>query len=466
MTPSEREALIVRAEHLIAANDPDAAMALCSKVLNVDPEYVPAMFTAARILMKAERFGLAYTINKRCAQLQPSEAACWNNAGMCAAAVPGRLDEAEAMLRKALKIDPQNKSAMNNMALVMVHRCQPDEAIRYANMSLAIDPQQPDVLESRGYANLMKGNFAEGWDGYEEMIGHSKYRKEFTYNREPRWRGETGGSLIVREEQGIGDVLSFASILPDAMQENLITLECDRRLEGLLKRSFPELEIHGTKNDKVATWTTGREWDYHALIGSLAWKYRRTKESFPGKPFLVADPYRREQWRVLLDKLPGLKVGIAWTGGLPNTFKDRRSLSLETLAPLFEVPGCSFVSLQYRDPFDEIAEFEEKHGIRVTHWARAAQANDYDEVAALVAELDLVISVTTAVVDCAGGLGKECWTMVPSKPHWRYGLTGSKKVWYDSVRLYRQRGSDWGRVVQEIAGDLRVKCNLSKSSSE
>lgn len=466
MTPSEKEALIVRSEQLVAANDPDAAMVLCNKILNVDPEYVPAMFTAARILMKAERYGLAYTINKRCAQLQPNEAACWNNAGMCAAAVPGRLDEAEAMLRKALKIDANNRAALNNMALVMVHRCQPDDAIRYADASLAIDPKQPDVLESRGYANLMKGNFADGWEGYEAMVGHSKYRKDFTYHGEPRWRGEVGGSLILRDEQGIGDVLSFASILPDAMQENIITLECSKRLEGLLKRSFPGLEIHGTKEEKKADWIAGRKWDYHALIGSLAWKYRRTEASFPGTPFLVADPERREQWRVLLDKLPGLKVGIAWTGGLPNTFKDRRSLSLETLAPILEVPGCSFVSLQYRDPTDEIATFEAKHGVKVAHWARAAQAMDYDEVAALVAELDLVISVTTAVVDCAGGLGKECWTMVPSKPHWRYGLTGDRKCWYDSVRLYRQRGSDWGRVVQEIAGDLRKRCNPSKSSSE
>lgn len=461
MTPSEKQDAIIKAEGLITANSPDEAMVVCNRVLNSDPDYVPAIFTAARVLMKAERYGMAYSLNKRCADLMPAEAACWNNAGMCAAAVPGRLDEAEAMLRKALKIDPENTSAMNNMALVMVHRCQPDEAIKWANKSLAIKPKQPDVLESRGYANLLKGNFGEGWDGYEWMVGHSKYRKDFTYNGEPRWRGETGGKLIVREEQGIGDVISFASILPDAAQDNLITLECDRRLEGLLKRSFPDIEIHGTKTDKTATWTKGRTWDYHALIGSLAWKYRRTKESFPGKPFLVADPERRLQWRALLDQLPGLKVGIAWTGGLPNTFKDRRSLSLETLAPILSTPGCSFISLQYKDPTAEIAAFEEKHGIKITHWPRAAQAQDYDEVAALVAELDLVITVTTAVVDCAGGLGKECWTMVPSKPHWRYGLEGEKKVWYDSVRLFRQRGTEWGRVVEHIAGELKAKCSPS-----
>lgn len=441
------------------------AARLCDTVLNEDPDWVPALFCAARLFIRAERHGLAYVLNRRCTELMPAESACWNNAGMCAAAIPGRDDEAERMLRKAIKLDRGSFPALNNMALVMVHKCQPEEAIKFANASLEVSPGQPDVLETRGYAYLMKGDYANGWDGYEAMVGNSKYRKEVKYKNEPRWRGETGGRLILREEQGVGDMISFASILPDAMQDNDITLECSAKMAGLMRRSFPGIVVHGTKEARSADWVADGEWDYHALIGSLAWKYRRTAESFPGKPFLVPDPERVDQWKLLLDRLPGLKVGIAWTGGLHNTFKHRRSLSLETLAPILKTPGCSFVSLQYRDPTEEIKQVTQKHGVKVHHWPRAAESQDYDDVVALIAGLDLVISVTTAAVDGAGAIGKECWALVPSRPHWRYGLEGDRKVWYESVRLYRQRGADWGRVVEEVAGELRKRCSTSSSES-
>lgn len=451
------------AEKLIAAGEPDEAMRLCNDVLNEDPDYVPALFTAGRIMMKVERFGLAYNLNKRCISLMPQEAATWNNTGMCAAAIEGRLEEAEKMLRKSLKIDPSNKAALNNMALVAVNSGDPKTAIAFCEQSIKQDEDQPEVWESWGYAHLMLGNFANGWDGYERSVGYSKYRKNVSYHKEPKWDGETGGKLVICSEQGIGDEISAASILPDAMQDNQITFECDRRLVGLFKRSFPDLEIHGTRFDKKATWTEGRAWDYHALLCSLAKKYRRSRESFPGKPYLVPDPERVEQWKLLLDRLPGLKIGLAWTGGLRNTFRDRRSLSLATLAPILTTPGCSFVSLQYRDPTLEIAEAEKRYGVKVHHWARAAQAQDYDETAALVAGLDLVISVTTAAVDCAGALGKECWTLVPSKPHWRFLMEGDSMPWYRSIKIFRQRGTDWSRTVAEVAHKLKERASLTSS---
>ncbi len=455
MSPSEENALVTRACRLIDSGKEVEAMRLCNDVLNENPDHVPALSTAAHAMLKVERFGLAYRINKLCAELMPSEPGCLSNAAICAAAIPGKLGEAETLARRALKMNAQSKAALNVLAQVMVHECRPEEAIAFAERSLAIEPGQWEAREKIGYANLLRGNFGPGWDGYEAQVGNNKYRKDFTYSGEPQWRGEVGGKLIVRGEQGLGDEISFASILADAAEENTVTYECEKRLEGLFRRSFPSLEVHGTKSDDLAPWADGRAWDYHCLIGSLAHKYRRTRESFPGTPFLVADPERRAQWRILLDRLPGLKVGIAWTGGLRNTFKDRRSLSLDTLAPILKVPGASFVSLQYIDPTAEIVDVADRHGVVVKHWARAAQAKDYDEVAALIAELDLVICVTTAAVDCAGGLGKECWAMVPAKPHWRYLLEGEGKSWYRSVKLYRQTGSDWKRVVDRIAGDLR-----------
>jgi hypothetical protein len=142
--------------------------------------------------------------------------------------------------------------------------------------------------------------------------------------------------------------------------------------------------------------------------------------------------------RALLDTLPGPKIGIAWTGGLKNTFAARRSLSLEALLPVLSVPGVSWVSLQYKDPTAEIEAFQKAHGIAIKHWPWIAQSDDYDNQAALVAELDCVVTVTTAACHLAGALGKKAFVLVPSRPRWFYGQSGATLPWYESLRMFRQ----------------------------
>jgi hypothetical protein len=145
-------------------------------------------------------------------------------------------------------------------------------------------------------------------------------------------------------------------------------------------------------------------------------------------------------------------VGIAWTGGLPNTFRYRRSFPLESLLPILQTPGITWVSMQYKNSAAEIKALEERHGIKVHHWARATEAPDYDETAALAAELDQVVSTTTALVHLCGAIGQKCWVMVPKKPRWFYGLEGNTIPWYNSVSLYRQ-SDKW--PVERIAADLK-----------
>jgi len=448
--------LLALAESL-STSEPDEALRIANGVLNAEPNNPRALFIAGFVMMKAERWGLAYNIFKRAIELAPSVDACYNNAGMCAASCTnadnnGMLDEAEKLLRKALKLNKNSTACRNNLALVGVHRCDPDMALRFAKDSLAINKDQPEAHESLGYAHLMRRNWAEGWDGYEKAIGWSKYRKDFQYGNEHYWQGQTGGRLIVRGEQGIGDEISFASCIPDAVRDNKITFECDRRLEGLFRRSFPDVEVVGTRFDKEREWSKVRDWDYHCLVGTLAARYRRTTESFPGTPYLVPDPERRLQWRALLDTLPGRRVGLAWTGGLPNTFRYRRSFPLESLLPLLKTPGITWVSMQYKDPTAEIEALEERHGIKIHHWARATESPDYDETAALAMELDQVVSTTTALVHLCGAIGQKCWVMVPKKPRWFYGLEGNTIPWYNSVSLYRQ-SDKW--PVERIAADLK-----------
>ena len=278
----------------------------------------------------------------------------------------------------------------------------------------------------------------------------------------------------------MGDEISFASCLPDLIRDSKeVVIECDRRLEGLFKRSFSGCYVIGSRYDQDPDPSIPRDFDARVALGQLPEFYRNKTEDFPGVPYLTPHPSMRTQWRALLDSLgPEPKIGIAWTGGRRQTGRDRRSVTLETLLPILKYPA-HWVSLQYqtssweRDKIlamierpEEIEAFEERHGIPIHHWPWGTQSYDYDQTAALVAELDLVIAVTTAVVDLAGALGVECWTLVPSKPVWRHlgGRGGSDFPWAKSVTLYRQKGNEW--PVHILAGKLKDKFDNSVGRKE
>ena len=147
---------------------------------------------------------------------------------------------------------------------------------------------------------------------------------------------------------------------------------------------------------------------------------------------------------------------------MKSTFQARRSFSLEGLLPLLKTPGITWVSLQYKDPTEEIEAFEESHGIKVHHWKRAAESQDYDDQAALVAELDAVVTVTTAVCHLSGGLGKKTYILVPSKPLWFFLLKGNTLPWYKSVELIRQT-DEW--PLERLAHKLKDELGIQDSQA-
>jgi len=431
----------------------DKASELCSQLANENPHDPKMLAVAAYIYMKAERFGFAYALLEKASRGMP-RSELLNNLGMCALGCM-RLDDAEKHLTDALKLDPKNAAAMNNLALVYVNKCEPERAIKWASKSRQLQGDDPALMETYGYAQLLLGNWAEGWKGFEGGL-QGKIRRPRQYQSEPYWDGSKVKTLVVRGEQGIGDEISFASVIMDAKQraENVI-IECDSRLEGLFRRSF-DVPVYGTRFKPGIPWADQYQIDAHVLSGSLCQYFRNDLSAFPGKPYLKADPEQKIQWRALLDSLGHKpKIGIAWTGGRHNTHRNRRSLKLLDLLPILK-QDATFISLEYKNPAAEIVELYDKHGIEVRHWPRASEAVNYDDCAALVDELDLIISVQTAVVHLAGALGKPCFVMVPSKPRWAYGLHGDKMPWYESVKVYRQKG-EWAGVINQISEDIRTR---------
>lgn len=428
-----------KADGLLQAGNHEEAGAVLHIALNFDPNNSMALWNLAYSYMKAERWGLAYNLLKRAKEVDPGNPGIWCNLAATALSMASptqddkMMDEAEHLLTKAIRKAGDKPPPLNHLALIAVNRGEPERAVQFCERSLKLDPDQRDCRETLGYALLSMGNWREGFKNYDYSIGAAKVRMPKPFAQEPLWEGQKG-RLFLRGEQGIGDEISYASVIPDAAKDNEVTYECDKRLEGLMRRSLPGVTVYGTRFQPSRYWSG--EFDYHALTGMLCSKYRSNGE-FPRKAFLVADPERRLQWRALLDTLPGKKVGIAWAGGLPNTFSGRRSFALERLLPLLKIPGITWVSLQYKDAAKDI-EFVETR-VKIHHWERAVGKEvDYDETAALVAELDCVVSICTAVVHLCGALGKKCLVLVPNKPRWFYGREGKEHAWYESLELYRQ----------------------------
>lgn len=432
------------------------ALQVANSVLDDDPDNAMALLLAGRICTKMSRYGLAYNLLRRSLSFVERYDTRTNLAAACIGMQ--RLEEAKRFLQESRRVRPQDEKTLALLCLLAVYDCNPRLAIDLGEKSLALKSGQKDVQESLGYAHLMLGEWEQGWQGYENFIGASRYRPlKPPYPECPYWDGTEGLDLYVRGEQGIGDELSFASIMPEMISRmKHITFDCDEKLGGLMQRSFPNVEVHSTRKTKQTDkdWLAGRKFDAHCLIGSFAFHRRKTSEAFPGTPYLVADPERRVQWRALLDKLPGKKVGLAWSGGSRGTFRERRSLSLNALWPILRTPGVSWISLQYQDSSDEIRDFIDDHGKCIKHWARCTESSDYDDTAALVAELDLVISVCTAVVHLSGALGKPCWVLVPQKMRWFYGMHGRSSPWYSSVEMFRQDQDKW--PLEEVASRLEA----------
>ncbi len=428
-------------------------MVLCRHLDN-HWEDATALFKLGFVFMKSNSVGLSYQMFKRAADLYPGEPAVWHNIGKL---FHEKQDDASAeeFFRKALKCKPDFSNSLEGLAMTSINKGQFGQCIEYANRALAEDPEALEARVNRGMSYLALRRWREGWRDYNANIGKEKNRRIIPYGEGPLpiWDGTKGQDVVVYGEQGVGDEISFASCLPEVIRDSKsVTIECDGRLEKLFQRSFPTTKVYGTRYLKQADWRKDAKFDASIPVGALPSIYRNKDQDFHGEAYLTPNPLMAMQWRTLLDSLGDKpKIGITWTGGLPHTGQKKRSVTLDTYGPLFKSFEAEWISLQYKEP--EVASAESKYGVKIHDWEWGTRVQDYDQTVALISQLDLVISVCTTVVHAAGGLGKECWCLVPAYPMWRYLDKGESFPWAKSVTMYRQKGKEW--PIGIILGKLR-----------
>jgi tetratricopeptide (TPR) repeat protein len=436
----------------------DEIPAACEAFLALQPAHIGALVRLARAAHAARDYARAAALWGQVVEREPENAATLNDLGLLVAREFGEFERGEALLRRALVADPGNPDASANLAWVRCEQGAYEEGFRLFDEQIQAAPADEEMRLMRAVARLKRGDFAAGWDEYAARFASAvATRRPYAF---APWGGGAvdGGALLVYGEQGLGDQIMFASCLPDLLaQVTDCVVECDPRLGALFARSFPAARVvTASQSDPRPAWLAAAPpIRAQVAIGDLPRRYRRTSADFPPHTgYLRADPARVRVWRERLAALgPAPHIGLSWRGGTATSRRGLRSLELAQLAPLLRGVRATWVSLQYTDCRAELEVLRRDHGLAVHHWQAAI--DDYDETAALVAALDAVVSVCTAIVHLAGALGQRALVMVPYAAEWRYGAIGDTMPWYPSLRLLRQRAPGaWPELVERVTNEL------------
>lgn len=442
------------------AGDKTAARVAFAEARRLLPALPAAAVYEAITLFELDQYPAALALLEAVLQDYPDDPDILNQTGLVLLRGFGQAQQALPLFRRAaLRPGRTRRAAHINQALALRCLGQYAEAITLYD-KLVSEEDEPYLRWQRGLALLSAHVFARAWDDYGHrwcLPGVRTHAFRFRPWMPPAADSET---IAVLSEQGLGDQIMFSTCVPDlirsvAPNQCHVVIECNPKLQKLFARSFASAQV-------VARETNGN----NALIGHLSTRpcrqifmgdlpglYRRKTADFPTAAVLKSDPKRTAYWRARLDKLGGgAKIGISWRGGLAGTNAALRSVDLAILSPLFRLPGCRFVSLQYGECEPELA-YAKAHGIELAHWNDAIE--NYDETAALVDSLDYVVSVCTSLVHLAGALGQATAVLVPAVPEWAFGGASDTMPWYPSVRLFRQTTlEDWSVPVEQIAATI------------
>ncbi|HVI52946.1 MAG TPA: tetratricopeptide repeat-containing glycosyltransferase family protein [Candidatus Sulfotelmatobacter sp.] len=420
----------------------------------LQPQDPVSAFNLGNALTDARRYDEAFAAYQRAIALKPDFVQALNNFGN-ALMLPFHFEDAEATLRRAIAIQPDHALAHVNLADSLWAQGRRGEAMDMYDRAVELAPDMPELRLHRAIALMQQGRLREGFAEHEwrwRANSHIPMQRILL----PRWNGEplTGKTILLHGEQGFGDDLQFIRFLPRvaALADRVIL-----RVEPSLVRILSSIDGVGEVIDSKAPVPLA---DYACSLLSLPYALGVEMVDIPAQtPYLRPNPADVEAWRRKLEECPGLKVGIAWAGApRPGASEamlldSRRSFDLETYAPLAGIPGISLISLQL-GPRAAQALIPPKG---MTLFDMTGDIADFADTAALVANLDLVISVDTSVVHVAGAVAKPVWVLSRYDGCWRWFLDREDSPWYPTARIFRQtRRGNWSETVAQVAGQLRL----------
>jgi tetratricopeptide (TPR) repeat protein len=438
---------------LAALDRHDEALASFDRAIALAPDYADAHNNRANVLDRLDRREEALAGAERALAIDSGHRGALLTSGILLRKL-GRHEDALAASDRALSLAPDDAEALTARADALIELERFDDAIAALDRIIARDPGDATAKWNKSVLCLTLGRFQEGWALYENRWAGARGLVPRAY-RQPRWDGgRVAGPLLLWSEQGLGDEILHASMLPDVLgRTGDVVLEVEPRLVPLFARSFPEVKVIGLGPGLYRGAVAAQE-----PLGDLGRRFRTDWSSFPRRDrgYLVADETRT---RSLRDRLAGdgrKVVGLSWISKAPAGGK-ARSVPLRDFAAVLRLPGCRFVDLQYGETGDERDAVERELGIRVERLAEIDNTNDLDGLAALMAACDAIVTIDNTTVHLAGALGRPAWVMLPHGHSriWYWFRGRETSLWYPRVQVHRQRrGQPWTEVVASIAAKV------------
>ena len=426
----------------------DQALNCYNQALEIKSDYLDALFSKGVVLEKLNQKQEAIFFYNKAIELDPSYAKAWLNKGNVLNYLT-QYQEALNCFNRAIELQSDYADAWANKSIALYELKRFKDAINCCDKAIAIDPEQLDCYWNKAFAHLMLGNFSEGWTNYEYRWS----RKDAEQNPYPHLSRPNsleelvGRRIIVWPEQGFGDIFQFARYIPILIDLGVhVTFEVQQPLFSLFQNQYPcDLVIKGSFNEEV---------DYQIPLASLPLLLKTTSDSIPADiPYIRMAPEKVDEWK---NKLPlskdRLNIGIACSGNINFDLKhgNKRPIPLENFAELAKQHNVFLIQKEIRET-DQIAlqNFGMIHPL-------GDLINSFEDTAAIIENMDLIISIDTSLVHLAGALGKKMLVLLSWSPDWRWLNEGSNSLWYPSALLIRQQSiGDWQSVMEQVKILLR-----------
>ncbi len=517
--PSPSEAQIAQAAKLYESERYADAGKICRDVLTRDPTNVLAYHILANIAMHADNAAMVLALSDAALKIQPDFAILHQNRAT-ALRRQAKRDEAEQAILHAIKLDPHAADFYDTYAMILRDQRRFPEALAAVNKALEIQPNRPQFLNAKaiilvklnapeealatiedyiklrpkraeghnnranilkslrryreaiesytealkhnpsiymgkankGMAHLVLGEFERGWELFEHRTPAGKPPEAGLFDPARRWKGETdkNATIVLYHEQGVGDTIQFCRYIPwVAERVGRVIVSIQPSMHALLATNYPQAEVQDVF-EPIST-----DYTYQCPLMSLPYVFKSNAENIPfAKGYLTPDAAKVAAWKQRLPQDNNRRIGIVWAGN-PNHMNDHvRSVPVQLFEPLWSVPNTHFFSMQKGDgALQQMAALPSS--LPFTYLGD--ELNDFGDTAALLANIDLLISVDTSVLHLAGAIGTPAWGLIQYDPDYRWMLERNDTPWYDSIRLFRQNiNGNWAEVMS------RVKLALGK----
>jgi tetratricopeptide (TPR) repeat protein len=449
LKPDVAEARLIRGNILFDLKRPTEALADFDKALALRPDMASGWLGRGNVFYTLNRNDDALAAYDKALTLNRDFAEVWLGRGHVLFNLR-RYDEALTAYDKVLTLKHDLPEAWFGRGNVFFDLNRDDEALQSFGKAIDLRPENAEALLNKSLVKLSLGDFEEGWALYEWRWKSKFFTSPVRRFSQKLWLGDSdiaGKTILVHSEQGFGDIIQFYRYLAE-----LKKLDC----KIIFEAAAPLVPLFAAQenNFQIITWGAPHpHFDVHCPILSLPRAFKTTLQTIPTSiPYLVSPPGKLYDWRSKLGSKDKPRVGLAWSGN-PRYGKDtRRSIPLELFLPKMST-GIEWHSLQKDVREDDRSSLKSSLAI-IDH---AACLNDFSDTAALIAELDLVISVDTVVAHLAGALGKPVWILLPFHPDFRWLRGRTDSPWYPTARLFRQtHNDDWGGVIDQVMRELQI----------